>query len=147
MNKFIESSKKERELMLTIFNKHNITDYSFTDEYSSLRYDGIFNKESKGTTRKIVFEVKNRKIDSNRYRTTVIEKSKYEFLIEFAKENDAEPFIFIFFTDGTYLAENLNKCNVTFSKKYCPKTTDGNNSMIEKELCEILITKENIYKL
>lgn len=143
MNKFVESSKLERKKMLQVFEKNNITDYEFTDENGFDKYDGIFTKKD-GTS--IVYEVKNRNIPSNRYLTTIIERSKYEYLIGLAKTTGSLPYIFIFFTDGKYFVQNLLEANVLFVNKNCPKTTAGNNQIVAKELVEITIDKNRLYE-
>ena len=60
MNKFIESSKKERELMKKLFERNNVSMYSFTEDDSFDRHDGEYYRKD---GQKIVFEVKNRAED------------------------------------------------------------------------------------
>ena len=142
MNKFIESSKKERELMKKLFERNNVSMYSFTEDDSFDRHDGEYYRKD---GQKIVFEVKNRAVASNKYRTTVIEKKKYDYLLEYSVKNNCIPMVFIFFSDGVYYTEDLKTAEKYFTVKRCPKTTAGNNDKIEKELCEIVIKKTNLF--
>lgn len=135
MNKFKQSSLVERNKMTALFNMYGITNFSFTDEDSYERFDGEFTNLK---NEEIIFEVKVRNIKSNAYRTTIIEKSKYDFLLS----QDKISYLFIFFNDNSYFIHKLDKNNnYNMVKRNAPKTTAGNNEMVQKEFVEIYIDK------
>lgn len=141
MNKFQEASKLERTKMTELLQKNGIKEFGFTPDDSFEQYDGWY-ISNKG--KKICFEIKNRTNTSTRYPTTIIEEHKYEYLIN---QTIGEPWLFVFFTDYTYLAEHLK-----VSKKYlktrigASMTTMGDQTMISKIVVEINITKKNTHK-
>lgn len=66
-------------------------------------------------------EVKRRRFNSNQYPTTIIEKSKYEYLLQ----NNG--ILVVVFNDCWIIIKNLKKAFVGESKKYARKTTDFKN--------------------
>ena len=135
MNNFQQASSLERKKMEAIFAFHNITNYKFTDELGYARYDGEF-VNSKGES--IIFEVKVRNVTSTKYKTTVIEQSKYDYLITQSKK----AYVFVFFTDDTYMMHYLNASNnYKKSQMYAPRTTAANTGHKVKDFIEIPITK------
>ena len=142
MNKFQEASKLERDKMTKILQENRIDIFSFTPDDTFERYDGIF-INSKG--KKIIFEVKNRAIPSDKFPTTIIEEHKYEFLIN---QTIGEPWLFVFFSDDVYLMEKIKE-----SKNYnrltigAGKTTMGDQTMISKVVIEIPIIKSKLKPL
>lgn len=141
MNNFEKSSLIERKRMEKLFEKHNVIQYKFTTESSYEQYDGIY-INSRGE--EVMFEVKNRNVPSDKYRTTVIEESKFNFL---TSQKDKQPYIFIFFTDGLYFPYNLNDATeYKRTKMLAPKTTAGDNTKIYKDFVEIVIDKTKLYR-
>ncbi len=141
MNKFTKASQLEREKMEKLFNKFNVAIYSFTDENSFDKHDGIFiNSKDEN----IMFEVKVRNVTSTQYKTTVIEKNKYDYLMS---QSDKVPYLFIFFSDGTYFPHRLDKNNnYKQTAMGAPKTTSGDQTRITKQFIEIPLNFNNIYK-
>lgn len=142
MSAFIESSKTEREKMTKLFKQYNVNTYSFTSDTSHLRHDG----EYKTNKYDVVFEVKVRNISSKSYKTTVIEESKYNYLIDYAYRNGKEPYIFIFFNDGKVLIQNLNTVAHRIKNYQAPKTTAGDQTKVNKTFFEVEITNKNLHK-
>jgi hypothetical protein len=140
MNKFEQAALLERQKMEQIFKNKNITNYTFTDAKGFDKHDGTF-VNTRGEI--ITFEVKVRNVNSGTYNTTVIEQSKYDYLL-----TQSNPHIFIFFQDGRYLLHRLdsNK-NYIFSTKFAPKTTSGYNQKIDKKMVEIPIIERELYNL
>jgi hypothetical protein len=136
---FKESSKTERILMSKLLNKKGITNIYFTNEIGYAKFEGLFTN-SKGE--EIIFEVKNRKNTSTFYNETIIEKTKFDFLLS----SGITPYIFIFFTDNKVLIHKLDRNNKYKEKIYlAPKTTDGDNTKINKVMIKIEIKKEELY--
>lgn len=145
MNRFQLASIKEREYMTNLLRSKGIKDWqvTFTDEKSFKQYDGIY-ENSKGEM--IMFEVKVRNVASNKYPTTVIEQSKYNFLIDAYRKEGVIPYIFIFFTDGKVLIQNLLSRTVVPKSMYAPKTTSGDTTKVLKHFMEIPIDDLNTHK-
>lgn len=140
MNNFKKSSLVEREKMEKIFNKFNVLVYNFTDEDGFDKHDGSYINSKK---EHITFEVKVRNVPNNKYSTTVIEKSKYDYLMNL---ENTTPYLFIFFSDNTYFIHKLSKDNnYKQTKMKAPKTTAADNSMIMKDFVEIKIDKSTVY--
>lgn len=140
MDKFKKASLLERSKMEQVFNKEGIVNYNFTSAESKERHDGTF-ENKKGT--KITFEVKVRNIDVNKYDTTIIEKSKFDYLI-----TQTNPYLFVFYENDVYLSHRLKKNNnYVFSTKMAPRATMGDNTIIKKIMVEIPIIDNEIFKL
>lgn len=136
-NKFQQSSKLERTKMTALFGLHNITNFSFTDDDGLERHDGEFQNPD-NLEESIMFEVKVRNVSSSAYRTTIIEESKYDYLMAFGKK----AYLFIFFSDNTYFIHKLDpKNNYKKVSKSAPKTTCGNRTYVQKNFIEIEIDK------
>lgn len=141
MNAFTQSSIKEREHMERVFLEREITKYSFTDEEGFCRHDGQFTN-SKG--QEIIFEVKVRNVSSTKYRTTVIEESKFDYLLD----NRRPAVLFIFFTDGKYLIHKLSRDNKYYTTQMlAPRTTAGYNDKVLKTFIEIPIKDDFLFPL
>lgn len=142
MSRFSEASIIERRMLEDMFIEGGVEEYGFTDEDSFEQYDGKYIYEGK----KVIFEVKVRNIDSGKYKTTIIEESKYRFLLDYCKENpDVHPYIFIFFTDNKVFRGDLREERVNFVTKMAPKTTMGDNTKVKKKFVEIKIDKSKLY--
>lgn len=143
MNNFELSSQKERRYTLNLLKNNGIKeeDINFSPIKGNDQYDGTF-KNSKG--REILFEVKVRNINSFAYKTTIIEESKFNFLLNKAKNDNTTPYIIIFFTDGKVLMQNLFNCQHRKVQKYAPKTTAENNGTRLKTFIEINIENQNL---
>ena len=141
MNEFTKASQIERAKMEKLFEKFNVSIYSFTKDDSYDQHDGVFiNSKDEN----IMFEVKVRNVTSTQYKTTVIEKSKYDYLMS---QTDKVPYLFIFFSDGTYFPHRLDKNNdYKQSAMGAPKTTAGDQTRITKQFIEIPINPKQIYK-
>ena len=66
-------------------------------------------------------EVKRRRFNSNKYPTTIIEKSKYEYLLSH------NGILVVVFDDCWIIIKNLKNAFVAETKKYARKTTDFKN--------------------
>jgi len=86
---FNRAEQNERDLMVKLFNKYKITDYSFTEIGSFDQWDGEF-VNKKGET--IIFEVKNRQFPHDRYETTILESHKIQFLLKKGREENKKIF-------------------------------------------------------
>lgn len=144
MNNFQTASIKSKEYMTELLKTQGIdsSKICFTSEKGYKRYDGTY-QNSKGKT--IIFEIKVRNVASFQYPTTVIEQSKYDFLINEHKRSGVIPFIFIFFTDGKVLIQNLLGNSVTAKEYYAPRTTAGDNTRVIKKFMEFPINSSNTY--
>lgn len=77
-------------------------------------------------------EVKRRRFNSNQYPTTIIEKSKYEYLL---KNNGI---LVVVFNDCWIVIKDLRKAFVRESQKLARKTTDFNNqNWVIKDFIEL----------
>lgn len=66
-------------------------------------------------------EVKKRRFNSNKYPTTIIEKSKYEYLLSH------NGILVVVFEDCWIIIKNLKNAFVRETQKYARKTTDFKN--------------------
>ena len=66
-------------------------------------------------------EVKRRRFNSNKYPTTIIEKSKYEYLLSH------NGILVVVFDDCWIIIKNLKNAFVRETQKYARKTTDFKN--------------------
>lgn len=141
-NKFVQASQQERQLMESMFLEAGVDQYWFTDDESFDQYDGKYIYEDK----KVIFEVKVRNIPSTQFRTTIINKEKYDFLVNYCKESpDVHPYIFVFFSDEKVFRADLLKDEVNFITRKAPQTTMGNQTMIEKVFAEFKIDTDKLY--
>lgn len=134
---FDNAETLETQLMTKVFNQFGITDYSFTPNGSYSRHDGQYT-----TTRgeKIIFETKVRTIGINDYNTTVIEQSKYEYLLQQELITGKIPYLFVFYPKDnkvfvTRVVEGLNK-----TSNSCQKQTCGDQTKVTKKLINFPIT-------
>jgi hypothetical protein len=144
MNNFQKSSLVEREKLTALYTSKNITEFDFTDSKGVDRYDSTF----KSFDQDFIVECKVRANSSTKYPTTLIEKSKVEFLIEKAKETNATPLLVVFYNDGKYSRYNLNKLgNVRVEQKYCNRTTAVDSGKKMKEVYLLPINNTNTFTL
>lgn len=130
MNKFEIAERLERELITGLLNTKGITNIKFSGKYA--QHDGEYITTAGD---KVMFEVKVRNVTSNRYPTTVIERSKYEYL----KNQSCKAYLFVFFTDNKVLIQDVKSGKVKYSTMNAPKTTSGNNTKIAKQFVEFNI--------
>lgn len=130
MNKFEIAEQLERKLITGLLDTKNITNIKFSDKYA--QHDGEYLTTAGD---KVMFEVKVRNVSSNRYPTTVIEESKYEYL----KSQSCKAYLFVFFTDNKVLIQDVKTGKVRYSTMNAPKTTSGNNTKIAKRFVEFNI--------
>lgn len=144
MNKFEAASRNERTLLREFLLTRGIENVNFTGDTSYERYDGTY-RNSKGEN--IIFEVKVRSISSTNFKTSIIEKPKYDFLLREADRLNAIPFVFIFYIDNKVLVQNLldSSCIKKNIVKEAPKTTMGDRYKKIKTFIEIPITTYNTY--
>lgn len=135
-----EYSKRERELMEKYMESNGIKTYSFSPIDSFEQWDGKMIDDGV----KIIFEVKVRNIASDKYKTAIIDKVKYDFLMDYTKDTDVQPFIFIFYNDGKVLRKNLKKTKVKTTEKAAPIMTAEDKGKRIKELTEIPILELNL---
>lgn len=130
MDKFRIAEELEHRLMTGLLTSKGITNIKFSGDYK--RHDGEY-LNSKGEN--IMFETKVRNVTSDRYPTTVIERSKYEYLIR----QDKPAYLFVYFTDNKVLIVDVKNSKSKFSQRMSPKTTSGNNEKVLKEFVEFNI--------
>ena len=77
-------------------------------------------------------EVKRRRFNSNKYPTTIIEKSKYEYLLSH------NGILVVVFDDCWIIIKNLKKAFVREAQKYARKTTAfKNQNWVMKDFIEL----------
>jgi hypothetical protein len=143
-DKFIEASTKERELMKKLFTQNNINSYIFTPADGMDREEGYYTATT--TSIPYIFEVKNRNITTDTYKTIAIEESKVRYLLEQAKQRNEQAVIFFFFNDGYWMHQPLYQ-DVYYhtSNFWMPVTTMGrNNEKVLKPCIEFLIDKTKL---
>lgn len=138
-NKFIQASKKERQLMKKLFQQNNVTSFIFTPEDGMDREEGYYTATTTSTP--YIFEVKNRNISTTTYKTIAIEESKVKYLLEQAKERNEQAIIFFFFNDGYWMCQPLYQDVYYHTTNFwMPVTTMGwNNEKVLKPCVEFLI--------
>lgn len=130
MDKFKIAEELEHKMMIGFLNSKGISNIKFSGDY--WRHDGEY-INSKGDL--IMFETKVRDVTSKYYPTTVIEKSKYDYLM-----GQKDPvYLFVFFTDNKVLVADVKKSDVKFTKRLSPKTTSGNKEKVLKHFVEFEI--------
>lgn len=134
MTEFDRYSKAEENNMAYLFQQNDVEDFCFTQ--TSSQYDGQFTTKS---GREAIFEVKNRAVSHNTYNTTIIEKSKFDYMRKAAKEMKVQPLLFVFFKDNKYLTIDLNTANPRFNSIYAPATTAVSSNKILKEMAHFNI--------
>lgn len=140
--KFQRASALERQKMSELLSKYKITDYSFTDDNGYDEYDGTYINPF---GEDVAFEIKNRNVSSTKYPTTIIEESKYNFLIT---QSIGIPMLYVFFNDGTYFYEELNAAkNYNKVVMGAPSTTMGDDTWVSKTFIEIPIDSSKIHIL
>jgi hypothetical protein len=139
MNNFQKASVKERQKAEALLISKGVTEYGFTDDEGYDQHDGWYTTK---TGKIICFEVKNRNVSSTKYRTTVIEKKKYEYMTN--EQKVGEPYLFVFFTDDKVLVENLTSRPYKQTQFMAPKTTADYSNKILKLQIEIPIDNTNI---
>lgn len=131
MNAFVESSRKEREILEHLFRKNDVTEYMFTDEKGHERYDAEFTKGD----RTFVVEFKNRAVKSDAFTTTLIEQSKVNYLLDKAKRENKVPLLMIAFTDNKYLQFDLRRVKESYKgTRACNKTTAVRTDKVDKSV-------------
>lgn len=103
---FDKAEQNERDLMVQLFKKYNINEYSFTPIGSKAEYDGEYTTK-KGE--KIIFEVKSRRFNSDRYATTVLEDHKIQYLLKKGREENKKIYVFFFFEDAKVYIHQLKQ--------------------------------------
>lgn len=127
MDKFKIAEQLERDLITDFLVDNNIKNIKFSGKYA--QHDGIYLTT---TGEEVMFEIKVRNVASYTYPTTVIEKSKYEYL----KKQSGKAYLFVFFTDNKVMIKNVKAGEVKHSTMGAPKTTAGDNTKIEKQFVE-----------
>lgn len=140
INKFTQAAEKERELLSRFFESIGCTNYSFTEAEGFDRYDATF----EFLDIKYLVEVKVRNVKSNQYPTTLIDKSKTDFLREEALKEGYIPVLVIFFTDDKCFLCNLDKVRGKVERKYCNRTSAVNTGKKMKEVELFTITEKNL---
>ena len=132
-----DAAAKEREKMSQLFTQNGITNYLFTTERYA-QWDGLY-VNSKDTS--VCFEVKVRNFNHDKYYSTMIEKSKFDYLT--STQQIGEPRLFVFFEDNTYFTTKLEKDNPDYfhSKEWLPRTTTGNSDKVLTDVVYIPVTK------
>ena len=140
---FTTASTVEREKMLQLFTQNGITNYLFTDETTYEQWDGLYVTKLKS----VCFEVKVRQFEHDRWYSTMIEKSKFDFLT--TTQQIGEPRLFVFFDDNTYFTTKLERESLEYfhSKEFLPRTTMGSRDKILTDVVYIPMPKANIHKI
>lgn len=138
MNAFIKASQKERRLAEKLLISKGITQYGFTEDDGHESHDGWYITSK---NEKVCFEVKCRNNSSTKYRDTVLDIYKYNYMIN---QTIGTPVVFVFFTDDKVMIEKLDGKyeEVQF---WAPKTTAVNSEKILKTQVKINITNANTY--
>jgi hypothetical protein len=92
---------KERETLRTIFNKNNITTYSFTEPSTFAKYDARFISPNGAS---YIVEIKCREFPSNQYPTLIIEVAKIDELVRLSSKENTIPILLITYSDGKYFS-------------------------------------------
>lgn len=134
-SKLAEIVEKSLTTYMLVQNGIEFDTISFTGRFA--QHDGEFvNKKGQ----RVKFETKVRNVPSDRYSTTIIEESKYDYLMA----EELPTYLFVFFTDGKVFVKNVKKAEVSKKNRKAPKTTTGNNKKIEKTFVEFDIKEGNI---
>jgi hypothetical protein len=143
--KFDLAEYKERVLAERLFQQQNINQYVFTETRNGAQHDGWYTATtSTNKVREVVFEIKNRNIKSNKYKTTFIEADKVKHLQREANKTGHIPYGFVFWTDNKYMSFKINKdYDYPTVKRWCPEKTMGNTTMVEKDCVDFKINITN----
>lgn len=146
MDNFTKAERIEAQLINKLFKQVGVTNYTITPEKSYSQHDGTYVR-SNGDN--VIYEVKVRYVGINQYPTTVIEQAKYDYMIKTAKETNSTPYLLAFYPKENKvlyidLTENLD---FTTTTQYAPKTTCGDNQMVQKSFVNIPIRKNQILDL
>lgn len=101
---------------------------------SKCPYDSLFEKE--GITAMV--ESKVRSCSSDRYDSAMLEKHKYESLMNLlSKHHSNKAWYVFFFNDNKAIIFNLKNINPVWETKSLMKNTVVNKGYVEKEICYI----------
>ena len=130
----MKTDSKSIELLTAMFLKNwNIELNTYEDQFH--RTDCWFNWND----RTVDVEVKKRRFVSNKYPTTIIDKSKYVELLK------AKGVLVVMFDDCWYLFKDLKGAFIKCSTIRCPSTTDFGGYLKWKEEIELDLTKGTRY--
>lgn len=100
-------------------------------------YDAVFEKDGVVS----VIEAKVRSLYSDAFEDLMIEKPKFDSLINILKTNMAHKILYVnFFKDGYAIVHNLAKMTPTFVKQELVKQTMGDHRTISKEVAYLPVS-------
>jgi hypothetical protein len=139
---FNAANKLERQYLTEFFINSEVPYFEFTEGYT--RHDAMIT----GLTGNVMMiEAKVRKIDSDRYNDTIIEKSKIDYMLEQTKGTNITPMLTIFFDDGFVFIKTIEQYEVLdIITVYAPKETNGDTTKVPKEMILFKIDKHQLHK-
>lgn len=148
MNRFTEYSRRERESLLKLFKNNPNYKLEFTPEDGFDPYDAILTNLKTG--KKFLIEVKHKTVSLEhiilRYRGLIIEKNKFDKLMELSKQYDMPVYYINFCSCGAVLTNLISPETITeWAYNFSSKTTAGDNTEIVKYQGFIDIKKEKTY--
>ena len=148
MDKFDELELNGRKLLESFLIQVGATNLHPTeDKFAPVDY--YFTYKNK----KVVAEIKVRKIKYEGYDTHLMEVSKYKSLVKDKKDSQSDTAYYInFFTDGTkvnayWYSTNTVRNFGTIDYKYCPTTTAADNGSYYKKVIMIPSNKAQRFTL
>lgn len=144
---FETASENERQKMIQLFKQFGVQHFEFTSVKGHDRVDGYYTA-STGT--EYFFEVKTRSNDASGYTySTVIEKSKLNYILEQSKNMKHKPLVFFFFASGDCHIEQLNRETyyTGFSAYGNQTTADGNTTKVLKDYIPFKINPNKLIRL
>ena len=142
---FMIASTKER-MLLTDFWKNQNQDFlikKISKVESKDRYDAVI---TSGETDYLV-EIKTRRLKRTTYPDSMIEKSKFDYLVDTCIDSNVIPSYWVFYLDGSVCIWNLNKTVPVWKKKLNPKQTVGNRTKVEKTIGNLPFSEATIYQI
>lgn len=141
---FNDAENTERDYMMKVFNQFGITDYKFTPNGSYEQHDGEYTN-SKGE--KILFEVKVRYKGINEFKTTIIEKSKYDYLLQQELITGKIPYLFAFYPQDNKVFVARVVEGMEEKVNSCQRQTCGDQTKVYKNLVNFKITEQGTITL
>lgn len=143
MDKFTQAELKGRDIYnKMLLNNKKINKVNFTEN----RFDFFDVDYYSGETKHFIVELKYRENYSSTNKLiqnegVVLEKFKYDKILNYALINNCEAYYVMMFNDGIGYSFNLKEIQPIFKEKMLPKTSCGNNQFIKKIVAIIPIEK------
>jgi hypothetical protein len=143
-DEFETCSEFERKKMIELFKMFGVQHYEFTTAKGFDRIDGYYTGKT-GT--EYIFEVKTRNNPASAYTySTIIEKSKLEYILNSSKNIKHKPLVFFFFETGDCWIEHLNHSTYYsgFAAEANKTTADGKQAKVMKDFIPFIITPNKL---